>query len=373
MAGRNHAMEREIADLRSAIAELGSVETLLDPAVLDRILTAARFEEPDRVPIWDFIDSWPIYQRFAPGETDPVQATAKVFHGLGIDICRSVYMPLEPGARSEQPHVEFAGGTRWWVDKPIKTLDDLRYYEVPEFTERQAWEWAYNFVRTRKTFAPQTLLLPCDGVGFHAAYNLMGLELFSYALYDCPAEIERLVRSLNEHAAARARVFAEMGIGPFFFYGDDIAFKERPMFSPEVMHRLFYPCLERLCDILGAAGIRVIFHTDGYVMDIVEDLLTTGIVGLNPIEPLAGNDIGELKRRYGERLILVGNIDCSQTLPLGSVEEVRQAVKDCLRAAGHGGGLFIGSSSEIVPTTPVENILAFYEACHKFGTYPLCV
>jgi uroporphyrinogen decarboxylase len=115
------------------------------------------------------------------------------------------------------------------------------------------------------------------------------------------------------------------------------------------------------------------FHTDGYVMEIADDLLATGICGLNPIEPLAGNDIGELKRRYGDRLVLIGNIDCSQTLPLGSVEDVRRAVRECLRAAGHGGGLFIGSSSEIVPATPVENILAFYEACHEYGTYPLSV
>jgi uroporphyrinogen decarboxylase len=108
-------------------------------------------------------------------------------------------------------------------------------------------------------------------------------------------------------------------------------------------------------------------------MGIIEDLLATGIRGLNPIEPLAGNDLGELKRRYGRRLIMVGNVDCSQTLPLGTVDDVREAVKTCLQQAGHGGGLFIGSSSEIVPATPVENILAFYEACHEYGRYPLKV
>jgi uroporphyrinogen decarboxylase len=143
------------------------------------------------------------------------------------------------------------------------------------------------------------------------------------------------------------------------------------MFSPQVMHKLFYPYLEELCHVLAEAGIKTVFHTDGYVMDIADDLVACGIAGLNPLEPLAGNDIPELKRRYGDRLILVGGIDCSQTLPLGSVDDVRAAVRDLLDTCGRGGGLFIGSSSEIVPATPVENIHAFYDACREFGRYPL--
>ncbi len=364
-------MTPPVAQIKRAIVEAGPAEAVVDPVVMDRILTAARFEEPDRVPIWDFIDSWPTYQHFAPGETDPVRATARVFNGLGIDMCRSVYMPLEPGVKSEHTHLEFAGDTRWLVGKPINTLDDLHNFQVPELTEEQAWQWVRNHVHARDVFAPETLYVPCDGVGFHAAYGLMGLQLFSYALYDCPAEIERLIEGFNQHALMRAQVFAEVRPGPLYLYGDDIAYKAHAMFSPEVMKRLFYPQLKRLCDVLNAADIEVVFHTDGYIMEIVDDLLDCGIAGLNPIEPLAHNDIGELKRRYGHRLILVGNVDCSQVLPLGSVEDVRLAVRQCLAAAGHGGGLFIGSSSEIVPATPIENIFAFYEACYEFGRYPL--
>ena len=366
-------MSDRLAELKQAVADAGPAESVVDPAVLERIMTAARFEEPDRVPIWDFIDSWPIYQMFAPGETDPVVATARVFNGLGLDLCRSPYVPVEPGSKSENQAVEHSGESRWLVDRPIKTLDDIKAFELPAYTEEQAWEWVQGFVQARDVFAPETLYVPCDGVGFHWAYGLMGLELFSYALYDCPEELERLVESFNEQALMRARAFAEAKPGPLFLYGDDIAYKLRPMFSPEVMRRLFYPYLKKLCDVLNAADIPVVFHTDGYIMGIIEDLMDTGILGINPIEPLAGNDIGELKRKYGDRLLFVGNIDCSQVLPLGSAEDVRRAVKQCLRDAGHGGGLFIGSSSEIVPATPVENILAFYEACEDYGTYPLRV
>jgi uroporphyrinogen decarboxylase len=182
-----------------------------------------------------------------------------------------------------------------------------------------------------------------------------------------------MIDTLNRANCIRARVFAEANIGPLFFIGDDIAFKGRTMFSLPMLRELFFPYLKRMCEPLVNAGIKVIFHTDGYCMEIIDDLIDCGVAGLNPLEPLAGNDIAEIKRRWGDNLILVGGMDCAQLLPLGTVQDVRDGTRRLLREAGHGGGLFIGSSSEIVPATPVENIFAFYEACHEFGRYPLMV
>lgn len=115
----------------------------------------------------------------------------------------------------------------------------------------------------------------------------------------------------------------------------------------------------------------VLFHSDGNLWQIMDDLLDAGIDGLNPLEPLAGMELKPLKKRYGNRLILVGGIDCSQLLPLGTPEEIRQAVQRAMQVAAPGGGLFIGSSSEINPATPLENVLAFYSACHEYGRYPI--
>jgi uroporphyrinogen decarboxylase len=78
-----------------------------------------------------------------------------------------------------------------------------------------------------------------------------------------------------------------------------------------------------------------------------------------------------LKKRYGDRLILVGGIDCSQLLPLGTPDDIRREVQRAVRVAAPGGGFFIGSSSEVNPATPLENVLAFYEACREYGRYPV--
>jgi uroporphyrinogen decarboxylase len=201
----------------------------------------------------------------------------------------------------------------------------------------------------------------------------MGQQLFSYAIYDAPSEVERILEIKTESAVRLARAAAEARLCPIYFIGDDVAYKGKLLFSPAFLRRTFLRSLRRVIQPLKAAGMTIVFHSDGYVMDLLDDLIDAGIDGLNPIEPIAGMDIGLLKRRYGDRLILVGNVDCSQVLPLGTVDDVVEATKACLRAAGHGGGLFIGSSSEIVPCTPVENILAFYEACRTWGRYPLAV
>jgi len=366
----------ETLQAREHVLAAPPAEAVLDGRIYERIMTAARFAEPDQVPIWDFVDSWPIYQHFAPGETDPTTATAKVFNGLGIDLCRGVYMPQPPEAEGREWHHEthstrISGRTHWIVEYPIRSLEAIRAWEGGVPAKDDFWPEVERDRQIRDTFAPRTLYVPGGGVGFHGAYGTMGLQLFSTALYDARDDVVRIIDTMNRQSCARAEAYAEAKLGPFFFIGDDIAFKGRTMFSLPMLRELFFPYLTRLCEPLVAAGIQVIFHTDGYIMEIVDDLLESGVTGLNPLEPLAGNDIAALKRRYGRNLILVGGIDCSQLLPFGSVAEVRAGVRHLLHDAGHGGGLFIGSSSEIVPATPVENILGFYEACHELGRYPL--
>jgi len=216
-----------------------------------------------------------------------------------------------------------------------------------------------------------TMYVPGYGMGFQASHRMMDLTLFFTALYDCRDDIERIIATLNGHAVQRAEAYAEATLCPLYLIDNDIAYKNATMVSLEMLDELVFPYLAKVCEPLVNAGIQVVYHTDGYIMEIIDRLMDCGVTGLNPLEPLAGNDIPAIKKRYGDKLVLVGGVDCSQLLPLGTPDDVREGTKQMLRDAGHGGGLFIGSSSQIVPTTPVENIFAFYEACHEFGTYPL--
>ncbi|MGQ9456203.1 MAG: uroporphyrinogen decarboxylase family protein [Armatimonadota bacterium] len=352
---------------------------MLDPNVKSRILASLNHEEGDRVPIWDFIDNRAIVDYLVPEWTDYNEAMVKVYHTLGIDLCRGYGASYAESDDGTELHAEngtttrkISGRTNWLVDYPIKSLDDLKTFEREPVSE----EWVNsNWIEQIKAdiarFEPYTMYVPGGGCGFHATYGLMGQELFSYAIYDDPANVERLLEIETESAYRMARAAARANLSPIYFIGDDIAYKGALLFSPDFLRRTFIRSLKKCIEPLKTAGIKVIFHSDGYVMEILDDLVDAGIDGLNPIEPLAGMDIALLKREYGKNLVLVGGVDCSQLLPLGTVEEIIHATKDIIRIAAPGGGFFIGSSSEVVPSTPVENILAFYETCREAGHYPI--
>ena len=353
---------------------------MLDPTVEKRIHAALNHEEGDRVPIWDLLDNRGIVDHFCPGWTEYRDAIVATYGALGIDMCRGYgvsYTQADNGTITYSDGIvesRVSGQSNWVTKYPIKTLEDLRAYSAEPVSESWAHNDWVNWMRAEKErFEPHTMWIPGGGCGFHSTYGRMGQQFFAYAIYDDPVNVERILEIETESAYRVAKAAAEAGLAPVYFMGDDIACKGRLMFSPEFLRKTFIESLRRCIEPLHAAGQKVVFHSDGYVMDILDDMIEAGIDGLNPIEPIAGMDIAYLKKRYGKNLLLVGNVDCSQVLPLGTVEHVIEAVKQCLRDAGHGGGLLIGSSSEIIPCTPVENVIAFYEACREWGKYPLAV
>ena len=108
------------------------------------------------------------------------------------------------------------------------------------------------------------------------------------------------------------------------------------------------------------------FHSDGYLMEIMPDLMETGIDGLNPIEVCAGMSIKEVKDLYGDKIFIAGGIDVSQLLPFGTAEEVREACEQAIRDTG-GIGFLMGSSTELHNAVPLENFHAMVETAWEWS------
>ena len=100
-------------------------------------------------------------------------------------------------------------------------------------------------------------------------------------------------------------------------------------------------------------------------------MVETGIDALNPIDPVAGMDLGDMKARYGDKICLMGNVDCGNLLSYGTKEEVRSAVKECIRKAGKGGGYICMSSNSIHGAVNPENYTEMVRAIREYGKYPL--
>jgi uroporphyrinogen decarboxylase len=131
------------------------------------------------------------------------------------------------------------------------------------------------------------------------------------------------------------------------------------------------PYLKAVVDEVHRLGTLCIKHSDGRLWPLFDQIVATGVDGIHPIDPEAGMDMGEAKAKYGHRVCLMGNIDCGPLLTFGSSEDVKQAVQECIRKGGKGGGLICMSSNSIHSGVKPGNYIAMVKAIHEYGKYPL--
>jgi uroporphyrinogen decarboxylase len=115
--------------------------------------------------------------------------------------------------------------------------------------------------------------------------------------------------------------------------------------------------------------VKVIYHSDGAVMDVVDGLIEMGIDVLQALQFSAkGMDPVVLKERFGARLGFEGGVSVQTTLPFGTAADVEQEVRGLIDVLGQGGGYVLGPSHAIQAGTPAENIVAMFDTAA--GYYP---
>lgn len=154
------------------------------------------------------------------------------------------------------------------------------------------------------------------------------------------------------------------GIG----FGDDWGAQDRLMIKPSLWREFFKPAYKRMFDEVHKAGVYVHFHSDGYIMDIIPDLIEIGVDVLNPQLPV--NDIDELGEKFGGKLCFIAGLDRQKILPWGKPEEIVRHAKHAIKALGCYDGGYIGGG-EINLDVPLANVEAMYKAFREYGRYPI--
>ncbi len=152
------------------------------------------------------------------------------------------------------------------------------------------------------------------------------------------------------------------------YVAEDLGAQEGLLYAPEQIRTFLLPRMKRMMELVRGAGAYVFHHSDGAIRAILPDLIETGIQVLNPIQwRCRGMERAALKRDFGGRLVFHGGVDNQRTLPFGSTADVRAEVEENLRVLGAGGGYILAPCHNIQPITPVENIVAMYEAGYEMG------
>jgi len=153
---------------------------------------------------------------------------------------------------------------------------------------------------------------------------------------------------------------------------DDLGTQEGPLISHDDYVTYLKPYERRMIEhIKTHTDAKIYRHSCGSVYEFIPDFIEIGVDILNPIQPLARNmEPWRLKKEFGRDITFFGGIDTQQLL-YTTPERVRQGVRDTIRTLGKGGGYILGSSHNIEPDTPIENIVAMFDAALEYGRYPL--
>jgi uroporphyrinogen decarboxylase len=339
-----------------------------------RVLTACRHQEPDRVPLQTYLTP-EISQQLTDyfGGRGVLEALRVDFRGVNAPY-RGELKP-GPGMPGNADHydlwgagyarTDYQGGVYYEATElplaELTTLDQVEGYPWPSVGDydfsgvEEACEALGDYAVTFGGAGMPDIL---NGVSRGRGMEQVMIDIIT----DDPvgvAIIDHRVEHYLEYC--RRGLEAAKGKVDILCIGEDCGNQNGRMFSPEVFDSFFVPRLEPFIDLAHEHGALAMLHSCGDTHDIIPTFLEMGLDILDAMQPEpAGVNPAELKRLYGDRLTFCGLISTQQTLPHGTPADVRAEVRERLRIMAPGGGYILSPAHCIQPDTPLENVLALY-------------
>ena len=354
-----------------------------------RILTALAVRQADRVPLYihgineapiigigrHITDGLPAVKEFREmddaGKLKLLDTLFLIHETFGVDGFTAFEIGHE--ASLDAAHVKDDFGVVYAVSEfglpvakghPLKEASDLAKYKWPE--PDRGHLLLLDLARER--FKGEKALFWLMRGTFVRSWRLMGMENLMLKMFDDPALVHHVAQMTLRYNLAQLELLSAAGLDVLVIE-DDIADKNFPLIAPEQFAEFVNPYNRQIVDAAHAKGLKVVRHSDGNLWPLMDILLDSGYDGLNPLEPQAGMALAKVKAYCGERICLLGNIDCIDLLPRGTPSEVDAAVKQAIADAGRGGGLIICSSNSLHPGVDPDNCIAMFEATRKYGHY----
>lgn len=320
----------------------------------DRVLKALAFEEADIVPYHVMIDA-SVHPRLAAYLGD---------EQFDQDITNHLpFYNLEPIIEwtSDQTYVDsfgcgWRGGSAPHLERPALLEPDLRNYTFPNLCGIEYFQGTGEFLSQYDRHF--TFCGIAHGF-FDRGWALRGMEDFLVDFMLHPAFVEGLFETLTDIYLTLVDRIAEFPFDGIRF-GDDWGYQHGILIGAERWRKFVKPGLKKIFAHARARGLVVMVHSDGDVSELIPDLIEMGVQILNPLQPEAMNVL-EIKRAYGKELCLNGGISTQLTLPLGSVQDVRQETAACLQVLGAGGGYVAGPAKAIMVDVPLANAAALID------------
>jgi uroporphyrinogen decarboxylase len=341
----------------------------------ERVMRAVNRQEPDTVPTFELDIDERIIQTLKPGATyedfiEYMDLDAVCYHELKTDSFE-VVDEAKHIVRDQWGAIKQYSGVSLTIPmvlKPaIQSKEDLAKYVPPDPDRPGRFKRLEETVKRYKgKRAIISVVRP-----FATIYGSLRNqdELLKDMIRD-PEMVDGLNRITSSYYKRYTKNLIDVG-ADIIIETADWAFTNGPMASPKHIAKYVIPGFKEVVDYCHSRGIPCLKHTDGNIWSIFDLIVEAGADAVHPIDPLAGMDLGEAKQKYGDRVCIMGNVDCGKLLSWGTREEVRESVKDCIRKAGKGGGYICMSSNSIHGAVNPENYAEMIRAVREYGKYPL--
>ena len=342
----------------------------------DRVLATFEHETPDRTPCWcgmsdEFhtkakdqlsLDDEGLLLRFR----DDFRRVFAKYTGPDFPLseratCRTVFGVERDGLGYGQP-----------ITHPLAnaTLKEIHDYPWPD----PAWMNVSQIRSQAQAYDNQFAILGGDWSPFwHDAIDLFSMEELLIKMYTDPDLVDAVFTHMVDYYAAVSRnVFdAAAGAIDIFFIGNDLGSSNGPLLGPDLFKRFVLPHIKRLIDLGHSYGLKVQMHCCGGFEPLLPDLIAANLDSVHAIQPACkGMDLKTLKQTYGDKIVFNGAIDSHHILIEGNPESVRTDTRDVLEIMKPNSAYIAGASHDtILEETPVENVLAMFDAIHEFGQY----
>ncbi len=201
---------------------------------------------------------------------------------------------------------------------------------------------------------------------FERAWSLRGMVEFFMDMAGNPGYAAALLDHIADIQVVLARRFVELGVDGGYF-GDDYGGQVNMLMSPAMWRTLIKPRLDRMFAPFREAGLPIFMHTDGRVEQILPDLVEIGLTAYNPVQPEVA-DFTWLRNTFGKRLAYYGGISTQSTMPFGTPDDVRAAVRKAVsELAPDGTGLLVAPSHRMMSDVPLANVDALLAAFAELG------
>ncbi|MBT3320042.1 MAG: hypothetical protein HN389_09800 [Clostridia bacterium] len=332
-----------------------------------RVLGALKRQPIDRVPTFEWMTSDHVVQALCPGKTYDDFVEELDIDGAVADLYYDKEWIDDKTYKDEWGMIKqiTAEAHAMPLDGPIRTMKDLDSFIPPDTDKPERFKDLDSKIERHK--GKRAVALHLNDV-FSIPSRLMPFDEFMMKLVLEPELIQGIIEMTVEINIALAKEAVKRGC-KIVFTGDDYAYNSGPMMSPDTFRKVFYPGFKRVMRGYKDLGLMVIKHSDGDIMPLIDMIMITDIDCIDPIDPLAGMDLRYMKKTYGDRFAIKGNVDCAHTLTFGSVDEVIAETKNCIDIAAPDGGFILSSSNSIHSKVKPENYKAMVDTVKEYSRY----